>query len=129
MYAIRSYYEQSTQQEWGNSPGEQAWSYDSYLTTALLSDNNETIAFAAYEHYDFIQKCSIYNRPHRKKLLDRHPDKEDIFFEAGFVMENIPLQDDFIKLPDLYIIQGNLPFETLQHIVWNISENMIARKA
>lgn len=120
--------QQSTQQEWGNSPGEQAWSYDSYLTTALLSDNNETIAFAAYEHYDFIQKCSIYNRPHRKGLLDRYPDKEDVFFEAGFVMENIPLQNDFIKLPDLYIIQGNLPFETLQHIAWNISENMIARK-
>ena len=120
--------QQSTQQEWENSPGEQAWSYDSYLTTALLSDNNETIAFAAYEHYDFIQKCSIYNRPHRKGLLDRYPDKEDVFFEAGFVMENIPLQNDFIKLPDLYIIQGNLPFETLQHIAWNISENMIARK-
>ncbi|MGD9930853.1 MAG: alpha-galactosidase [Mangrovibacterium sp.] len=115
-------------QEWGNHLGEQAWSYDSHLTTALLADNNDTLVFGAYEHYDFIQKSTIYNRPHRKGLLDRHPDKEDIFFETGFVMENIPLKDDFIKLPDIYIIQGNLPFETLQHIAWNISESMVARK-
>ena len=43
-------------------------------------------------------------------------------------MENIPLKDDFIKLPDIYIVQGNRPYETLQHIAWNISENMVARK-
>ncbi len=114
--------------EWGNIAGEQAWSYDSYLTTALLAENNNTLAFAAYDHYDFIQKSTIYNRPHRKGLLDRFPDKEDVFIETGFVMENIPLQDDFIKLPDIYIIQGNQPFDTLQHMAWNISENMIARK-
>ncbi len=118
----------STTADWGNTPGEQAWSYDSYLTTALLSPRNETLAISAYDHYDFIQQCSIYNRPHRKGLYDRYADKEDIFFEAGFVMENIPLQNDFIKLPDIYIITGNNPFDTLQHIAWNISENMVARK-
>ena len=115
-------------QEWGNTSGEQAWAYDSYLTTALLSEKNETLAFSAYDHYDFIQKSTIYNHPHRKGLLDRIPDKEDLFFETGFVMENIPLKDDFIKLPDIYVILGNKPYDTLQHIAWNISENMVARK-
>ncbi|WP_372774105.1 alpha-galactosidase, partial [Mangrovibacterium sp.] len=118
----------SSRQEWGNVAGEQAWSYDSYLTTALLSTQNDTLAFSAYEHSDFIQKSVIYNRPHRKGLHDRYADKEHVFFETGFVMENIPLQNDFIKLPDIYIIQGNSPFPTLQHIAWNISENMVARK-
>jgi len=117
-----------TAEEWGNTAGEQAWSYDSYLTTALLSPQNDTIVFSAYEHYDFIQKCIIYNRPHRKGLYDRYPDKEEVFFEAGFVMENVPLKNEFIKLPDIYIIKGNTPFDTLQHIAWNISENMVARK-
>ncbi|WP_163710366.1 glycoside hydrolase family 36 protein [Mangrovibacterium lignilyticum] len=117
-----------TAEDWGNTSGEQAWSFDSYVTTALLSPQNETLAFSAYEHYDFIQKSTIYNRPHRKGLYDRYPDKEDIFFETGFVMENIPLQNEFIKLPDIYIVKGNTPFDTLQHIAWNISENMVARK-
>ena len=118
----------STPREWGNTAGEQAWSYDSYLTTALISADNGTLGFGAYEHSDFIQKSTIYNRPHRKGLLDRFPDREDVFFETGFVMENIPLKDDFIKLPDIYVIQGNQPYETLQHLAWNISENMVARK-
>ena len=119
---------ESSAQDWGNISGEQAWSYDSYLTTALLSANNDTLAFSAYEHYDFIQKSIIYNRPHRKGLQDRYADKEDVFFETGFVMENIPLKNDFIKLPDIYVVQGNNPFDSLQHIAWNISENMVARK-
>jgi len=118
----------SSIREWGNVPGEQAWSYDSYLTTALLSPTNETLAFAAYDHYDFTQRCTIYNRPHRKGLYDRFADNENVFFEAGFVTENIPLAKDFIKLPDIYIVQGNKPADTLQHIAWNISENMVARK-
>ncbi|MGV8092744.1 MAG: glycoside hydrolase family 36 protein [Mangrovibacterium sp.] len=120
--------QRQTAQEWGNVTGEQAWSYDSYLTTALMSRNYETLAFSAYDHTDFLQKSTIYNRPHRKGLLDRYPDREEIFFETGFVMENIPLKDDFIKLPDIYVVQGNRPYETLQYIAWNISENMVARK-
>ncbi len=120
--------QRQTAEEWGNVTGEQAWSYDSYLATALMSRTYETLAFSAYDHNDFLQKSTIYNRPHRKGLLDRYPDREELFFETGFVMENIPLKDDFIKLPDIYIVQGNRPYETLQHIAWNISENMVARK-
>ncbi len=120
--------QRQTAQDWGNVTGEQAWSFDSYLTTALMSKNYETLAFSAYDHTDFLQKSSIYNRPHRRGLLDRYPDREELFFETGFVMENIPLKDDFIKLPDIYIVLGSRPYETLQHIAWNISENMVARK-
>ncbi|MDD4190357.1 MAG: alpha-galactosidase, partial [Mangrovibacterium sp.] len=120
--------QKQTAEEWGNVTGEQAWSYDSYLTTALMARSYETLAFSAYDHTDFLQKSSIYNRPHRKGLLDRYPDREELFFETGFVMENIPLKDDFIKLPDIYVVMGNRPYETLQHIAWNISENMVARK-
>jgi hypothetical protein len=121
-------FHQPSAQEFGNKPGEQAWSYDSYLTTGLISAENETLAFGAYEHRDFLQKSTIYNRPHRRGLVDRYPDVEPIIFETGFVTENIPLKDDFIKLPDIYIFFGNKPYETLQHLAWNISENLKARK-
>ena len=117
-----------TAAEYGNKLGEQAWSYDSYLTTGLISDQGETLSFGAYEHSDFIQKSTVYNRPHRRGLLDRYPDVESILFETGFVTENIPLKDDFIKLPDIYIFFGNKPYETMQHLAWNISENLEARK-
>jgi hypothetical protein len=117
-----------TAQEFGNTPGEQAWSYDSYLMTGLISAEHETLAIGTYEHSDFIQKSTLYNRPHRRGLSDRYPDVEQVLFETGFVTENIPLKDDFIKLPDIYIFFGNKPYETLQHLAWNISEQMGARK-
>ncbi len=121
-------FQEPSPQEFGNKSGEQAWSYDSYLVTGLVSAENETLAIGTYEHNDFIQKSTLYNRPHRRGLSDRYPDVEQILFETGFVTENIPLKDDFIKLPDIYIFFGNKPYETLQHLAWNISEQMEARK-
>ncbi len=117
----------ATKQKYEHSLGEQAWSYDSYVTSALISDTDETIAFGCYEQQNFIQRSTIYNKPHRKGLNDSLPDKENLFFETGFVMENIPLTD-LIKLPDIFIYNGNQPFETLRHLAWNISESIGARK-
>ncbi|WP_321288633.1 glycoside hydrolase family 36 protein [uncultured Sunxiuqinia sp.] len=121
-------FQKPSQEEFGNELGEQAWSYDSYLTTGLISAENDTIVVGTFEHNDFVQKSTLYNRPHRRGIVDRYPDVESIFFETGFVTERIPLKDDFIKLPDIYIYYGNKPYETLQHLAWNISENMDARK-
>ena len=53
---------------------------------------------------------------------------EEIFFESGFATENVPLKDEFIRLPDLYIFCGNQPFGTLQNLAWNISEQNLARR-
>lgn len=75
--------QKQTAEEWGNVTGEQAWSYDSYLTTALMSRSYETLAFSAYDHTDFLQKSSIYNRPHRRGLLDRYPDREELFLKQA----------------------------------------------
>lgn len=121
-------FQKPSSKDFGNQLGEQAWSYDSYLTTGLISEEKETLAIGTYEHRDFIQKSTIYNRPHRRGLVDRYPDVEHVMFETGFVTENIPLKDDFIKLPDIFIFFGNKPYETLQHLSWNISENLKARK-
>lgn len=107
---------------------EQAWSYDSFLITGLIADNGDTLSIGAYEQTDFIQRSSIYNRPRRKGLGDRRFGNEAVFFEAGFATEQIPLKDEFIKMPDLFIYYGNQPYGTLQQLAWSISEENKARR-
>lgn len=121
-------FQQPSAQEWGNHSGEQAWAYDSYMSLGLTAGNGDTMAIGAYEHENFLQRSTIYSRSHRWGLRDKEPDFEKFFCEAGFITEGIPLSDDFLKLPDLYVFFGNQPFETLQHLVWNIAENNVARR-
>ncbi len=109
-------------------PEEEAWSYDSFLMTGLLAENGDTLSIGAYEQTDFIQRSSIYNRPRRKGLNDSRFGNESVFFEAGFATENIPLKDEFIKLPDLFIYCGNQPYGTMQNLAWSISEQNQARR-
>lgn len=109
-------------------PEEESWSYDSFLMTGLIAGNGDTLAIGAYEQTDFIQRSSIYNRPRRNGLNDRKFSNEAIFFEAGFATENIPLKDEFIKLPDLFIYSGNQPYGTMQNLAWSISEQNQARR-
>lgn len=109
-------------------PDEEAWSYDSFLMTGLIAPNGDTLSIGAYEQTDFIQRSSIYNRPRRMGLNDSKFGKEEVFFEAGFATENIPLKDEFIKLPDLFIYYGNQPFGAMQNLAWSISEQNQARR-
>ena len=111
-----------------NYPDEEAWSYDSFLMTGLIAPNGDTLSIGAYEQTDFIQRSSIYNRSRRMGLNDSKFGKEEVFFEAGFATENIPLKDEFIKLPDLFIYYGNQPFGAMQNLAWSISEQNQARR-
>ncbi len=119
---------QSTKRNNLEYPEEQAWSYDSFLITGLIADNGDTLSIGAYEQTDFIQRSSIFNRPRRKGLGDSHFGNEAIFFESGFATEKIPLKDEFIKLPDLFIFSGNQPYGTMQNLAWSISEQNQARR-
>lgn len=119
---------QSTNTDNSEYPEEQAWSYDSFLITGLIAENGDTLAIGAYDQSDFIQRSSIFNRPRRKGLGNSRFGSEEIFFESGFATENVPLKDEFIRLPDLYIFCGNQPFGTLQSLAWNISDENQARR-
>ncbi|HBL76067.1 MAG: hypothetical protein A2W90_11670 [Bacteroidetes bacterium GWF2_42_66] len=121
-------YPNPSSQNWGNQAGEQTWSYDSYMVSGLVASNGDTMAIGAYEHENFLQRSTFYSRSHRWGLKDRDPGHETYFFEAGYLTENIPLADDFLKLPDIYVFYGNQPFDTLQHLAWNISEQNVARR-
>jgi hypothetical protein len=109
-------------------PEEDSWSYDSFLMTGLIAPNGDTLSIGAYEQSDFIQRSSIFNRPRRKGLNEARSGSDSVFFEAGFSTENIPLKDEFIKLPDLYIYYGNQPYGTMQNLAWSISEQNQARR-
>lgn len=116
----------SVKREWGNRAGEESWSYDSYLTFALLGESS-VIAVGAYEHNDYLHRSTLYNRPHRQGLADRYPGGEAVYFESGFSMERVPFENEYTKLPDIQFIGGNDAFNTLQYLAWNISDSMQAR--
>lgn len=109
-------------------PMEEAWSYDSFMMTGLIAENGDTLAIGAYEQADFMQRSTIFNHPHRKGLADSRFGNEPVFFESGFFTESIPLKDESVKMPDLYIYSGNQPFGTLQNLAWSISEQNQARR-
>lgn len=109
-------------------PDEDAWQYDSFLATGLIAPNGDTLAIGAYEHSDFVQRSSVFNRPNRKGIRSKFPGKQTVFFESGFVTEGITLKDEFLKLPDLFIYCGNQPFGTMQNLAWSISEQNQARR-
>ena len=121
-------YPKPSSQNWGNRAGEQTWSYDSYMVSGLVASNGDTMAIGSYEHENFLQRSTFYSRSHRWGLKDKDPGHETYFFEAGYVTESVPLAEDFLKLPDIYVFYGNQPFETLQHLAWNISEQNVARR-
>jgi len=124
VYAI----EKSGDRNWGNISGETSWSYDSYLTFAFLGEK-ETIAIGNVDHNEFLQRSTIYNRPHRSGLEDRNAGDEQIFFEAAMLLEEIKIQNDYIKLPELHFYTGNKPFETMQELTWISSEVSEARQS
>lgn len=109
-------------------PAEEAWSYDSFLMSGLVAENGDTLAIGAFEQNDFLQRSSIFNRPRRTGLHEGRRGDDALFFEAGFSTENIPLKDEFIKLPDLFVYYGNQPYGTMQNLAWSISEENQARR-
>ncbi len=93
---------------------ENVWAYDSYLFTGLMSENNATLVISAFDHKNYLHRCTLYNRQYRFGLIDRHLDTDQIFFESGFVTEEISLPDRRLALPTIYIQAGDDPYSTFQ---------------
>lgn len=93
-----------------NTLVESAWSYDSFLTTALVAKSEHTLVAGAVDHKDYLQRCTIYNKSHRRELVDKKVALDDVIFEAGFSTERIPLPDRRLTLPRLHILgSSSLP--------------------
>jgi len=100
---------------------DEAWAYDSFLTSGFVTPAKHTLAIGAYHHDRFLQRSSYRNRPYRYNLIDRHLESSDILFEAGFATEELPLTAPLV-LPDLHFVAGAEPFGTYRHFVENIAQ-------
>lgn len=83
---------------------ESAWSYDSFLTTAVVAPSEHTLLAGAVDHKNYLQRCTLYNKSHRRELVEKKPALDDVIFEAGFSSENIALPKNRLVLPRLHIL-------------------------
>ncbi len=111
----------------GKRMKEQNWSYDSFMTFSLHNEKN-TLAVGTLDHKSFLHRSTIFNRSHRQGLADSLPDDEYVYFESGFLMEKQFYKNEYIKLPDIHFYYGNQPFDTLQHLAWQIGKISDARQ-
>ncbi len=107
---------------------DKTWTYDSYLSFAFLG-KNETIAIGNADHTRFLHRSSIYNRNHQKGMKDEFVADEQIFFESGMLLEDIRIDNEYIKLPELFFYTGNRSYETMLELAWKISEKSEARQS
>jgi len=92
------------------------WSYDSYLATALIAPGGTTLVTGAFDHHDFLQRCTIRNIHRRFGLTDRRNDTWEAFLDAGFSTEEISTgETGRLVLPALHFQTGADPFDSLQH--------------
>jgi hypothetical protein len=92
----------------------------SYLCTGLGSSDG-WLAVGALQHRDFLQKCHIENRLHRRQFRDREIDRNAVYFEAGFSTECISLPEGELTMPDLRIVAGMGAFDTMRSLAGEIA--------
>ncbi len=93
---------------------EDAWSYDSYLTSGLLSSENETVVLGAFDHANYLNKSTFMNKQSRFGLIDRWVDENIVLFRNGFATENIKVEGNELVLPAVNVFAGTVAFATFQ---------------
>ena len=104
-----------------NGLHEHVWSYDSYLASGILASNNQTIAMGTYDHKQYVQRTTFYNKQTRFGLVDRWEAMNKEFVDIGFSTENIDTKADEVMLPTVHLSSGTVPFEVLQKFAKNIA--------
>jgi hypothetical protein len=106
-----------------NNISEQSWSYDSYLCSAMISPDESTVSFGAYDHQNYLQRTTFSNLVHRQGLVDyKVAQGEKFILNIGFLTENIPLTNKKLTLPAVYFISSSKPFDAMTALAGNISK-------
>ncbi|NJM93667.1 MAG: alpha-galactosidase [Cytophagales bacterium] len=100
---------------------EEVWSYDSYLFTGLLAPDDETLAWASFDHQGYLHRSTIWSQQTRFGLIDRHLDTQSIQVRTGFATEQIPLNGE-LSLPTLYFRGGEPSFDTFQGLAQELAQ-------
>ncbi|MBI5724719.1 MAG: alpha-galactosidase [Planctomycetes bacterium] len=103
------------------------WSHESYLVSALTAADRSTLAIAARDHRDFLQRTTLFNRQWRRGLINRHLEREYFILEAGFSTENIPIDSGQLELPNLYLQDAETPWDAMHSTAGRIAVEMKAR--
>ncbi|WP_346861480.1 alpha-galactosidase [uncultured Draconibacterium sp.] len=104
----------------------QSWSSDSFMAFGFLG-NEETIAIGNTVQNDFLQRFTIYNRPHSTGINNKINENQ-VFLESGMLLDEIDIENEYIKLPELHFYTGNRPLETFQELAWQTSRQSGARQ-
>lgn len=107
--------------------GPAPWCYDSYLTSAVVSPEGETIAFGALTHRRFLQKTTLHNRLVRSDFCNRRIVDDVALIDAGFSTECIALGGGRLQLPDLHFCSAAVPSEALGALAAAIARENNAR--
>jgi len=109
-----------------NKAIEKAFSYDSYMTSALISSDKSAVAIGSYKHNNYLQRSTFYNKIHRSLLVDKVADSEILNFEAGFATENISVNRE-LALPTIHVLYSNNSYDALHNLAVNIAKESNAR--
>jgi hypothetical protein len=103
------------------------WAYESYLASGLEGSDGEGLVLGAYDHADFLQKTSLYDRQHRRGLVNRHLESDSIWLAAGFAAEHAPARDGEVHLPDLHVVGHGKMWDSLTTVARHTAGIMKAR--
>ena len=106
-----------------NGLHEHVWSYDSYLISGVVAANNHSIAMGVYDHKQFLQRTTFYNKQTRFGLLDRWESMNKEFVDLSFSTESIPLDDKELEMPIIHFTSGKEPFGVLQSFAMDMARN------
>lgn len=106
-----------------NGLHEHVWSYDSYLISGIIAPNNNSIAIGVYDHKQFLQRTTFYNKHNRFGLLDRWEAMNKELIDIGFSTESIPLKNKELVLPTLHFTSEKEPFKVLKSFATNMARH------
>ncbi|TAH26133.1 MAG: alpha-galactosidase [Cytophagales bacterium] len=102
---------------------EHVWSYDSYLTSGIINERNYTMTWGAYDHKEFIQRTTFYNKQTRFGLIDRWEALNKELIDIGFSTENMLPSSQIQNLPTIHIVSGKVPFQTFQNFAMQLANH------
>jgi len=104
-----------------SSQDNEQWLHESYLCSGFLSENHETLVIGTYNHKNYLQRSSVYNRQFRRGLINRHLEKNNIHFDLGYALEEVKGRNS-ITIPEIHFLNGNNPLETFKSFTQNIAQ-------
>ncbi|MDX2191412.1 MAG: glycoside hydrolase family 36 protein [Bacteroidota bacterium] len=104
--------------------GDENWILESYLVSGLMAADGSSVAIAALDHRNYLQKSTLHNDQKRWGLINRHLLHEQIYFQSEFSTENIPIPSRKLELPDLVFVSNKSAWASMTKMADLIATEM-----